>query len=200
MTGKGAMTVSSEDDQKNMVPPWLRPIADIEFYSPCEAHSSKERNFYCKVCMVALCKECKKQHDLPEHEIIKSYKVAKKASFRMEDLEPLWDTSDICPYTQNGWLVAFVYKRGDGTAPSRSQGDLEECESCRYRLKSPDAKFCSVECKVEAAMKINGSGSVENEAKRKVETISEPEGSASNVQSLRKRLRKQKNPQRAPFF
>ncbi|KAL3741394.1 hypothetical protein ACJRO7_016949 [Eucalyptus globulus] len=199
MTGNGATMVWSGDDQKNIVPPWLRLIASIKLYDSCMTHSSKECNFYCRVCMVALCKECKKQHDLSEHEIIKAYKVSKVASFRIEDLEPLWDASDIYPYSQNGWLVAFIYKRGDGAARSRGQSNLAECESCPYRLKSPTAKYCSVECKVEAMMKMNGRGSTKNEAaKRKVGTISE--GSSGNVQSFRKRSRKQKIPQRAPFY
>ncbi|XP_030512447.2 uncharacterized protein LOC115726626 [Rhodamnia argentea] len=198
MTAMDMTMVLSGDDQKNVVPPWLRPIASIKLYDLCKNHSSRECNFYCRVCMVALCKECKKQHDLSEHEIIKAYKVAKVASFRMEDLEPFWDIFDICPYNQNGWLVAVIYKKGDGITRSRDQTDAAECESCHYRLKSSGSKYCSVECKVEAVMKINESGNMKNEAKRTVETI--PEGSASNVQSFRKRPRKQTSPQRAPFY
>ncbi|KAL3741395.1 hypothetical protein ACJRO7_016950 [Eucalyptus globulus] len=197
MTQKGATMVSSGDDQKNGVPPWLRPIASIKFYDLCKTHSSKMCDFYCRVCMVALCIECKKQHDLSEHEIIKAYKAAEVASFRKVDLAPLWDTSDIDLYKRNVWLVAFIHKRGDGITHSRGPDDIGVCKTCQYWLKSLGAKYCSMECKVEAVMKMNGSGSMKNEAKREVETTSE--GSASNVQSFRKRPRKQKNPQRAPL-
>ncbi|XP_048141096.1 uncharacterized protein LOC125316540 [Rhodamnia argentea] len=198
MTGNGTMMVSSRDDQGKAVPPWLRPIASAKLYSSCETHLSEDRNFYCRVCMVALCKECKKQHDLSKHEMIKAYKVGKDVSFRMEDLQSLWDISDICPYISNKWLVAYIYKRGARIASSGRQSSVAECESCQYRLKSPDAKYCSLECKVDAVMKMNESGSMKNEAKRKVETISEE--SPSNVRSFRKRSRKQKNPQRAPLY
>ncbi|KAI3439173.1 ATP-dependent Clp protease proteolytic subunit [Psidium guajava] len=192
MTGKDTTTVSSGDDQKNAVPPWLRPIMRIQLCGLCETHSSRECNFYCRVCMFALCKECKKQHDVFEHEIIKAFKVNGAASFSMADLEPLWDISDICPYKGSRLLVAVIYKRGDGIASSRRWRDPAKCESCQYRLKSLSAKYCSIECKVEAVMKMNESESMKNEAKRKVETISE--GSASNVQSFTKRPRMQKNP------
>ncbi|XP_030512436.2 uncharacterized protein At3g50808-like [Rhodamnia argentea] len=198
MTGKDTRMVLSGDDQKNVVPPWLRPIASIKLYDFCESHSSKEYSFYCRVCMVALCKECKKQHDLSGHDIIKVYKIARVASFRKKDLEPLWDISDIRLYNQKGWPVAVIYKEGDGISRSSDQSNAAECESCRYQLKSPRAKYCSVECKVEAVMKVDESESMKNEAKRKVEAISE--GSGSNVKSFRRRSRKQKNPRRAPLF
>ncbi|XP_048141097.1 uncharacterized protein LOC125316542 [Rhodamnia argentea] len=198
MTGKDIMMVSSGDDQKNVVPPWLRPIASIKLYDFCETHSSKECNFYCRVCMVAMCKECKTQHDLSKHEVMKAYKFDRAASFRMKDLEPLWDIYDICSYNKNGWLVVVIHKRGDGIAHSHGQSDAGECECCQYRLKSPSTKYCSVECKVEALMKMKESESMKNEAKRKAETISE--GSSSSVHSFRKRARKQKNPQRAPLY
>ncbi|XP_056175504.1 protein RGF1 INDUCIBLE TRANSCRIPTION FACTOR 1-like [Syzygium oleosum] len=200
MTGNDAMMVSPGDDREKVVPLWLRPIASAGVYSSCETHRSEERNFYCRVCMVALCKECKKQHDLSDHEMIKAYKVGRDVSFRMDDLKYLWDISDICQYTSNKKLVAFIRKRGDGSARSSSESGTTECESCQYRLKSPGAKYCSVECKVEAVMKMNGSGSMNNEAKKKVEAISEGSASASNVQSFRKRPRKQKHPRRAPLY
>ncbi|KAI3439172.1 ATP-dependent Clp protease proteolytic subunit [Psidium guajava] len=173
MTGNGTMMASSGDDQEKVVPLWLRPIASAKLYSSCKTHRSKDRNFYCRICMVALCEECKKQHDLSKHEMIKAYKVGKDVSFRMEDLQSLWDISDICPYTSNKWLVAYIYKRGSGIASSGGRSSVAECESCQYRLKSPDAKYCSVECKVEAVMKMNESGSMKSEAKREVEAISE---------------------------
>ncbi|XP_030512448.2 uncharacterized protein LOC115726627 [Rhodamnia argentea] len=159
----------------------------IQLYGLCETHSSEECNFYCRVCMFALCKECKKQHDIFEHEIIRAYKVNEVASFRLADLESLRDASDICPYKGNGRLVEVIYKRGDGIACCHGQGNVVECESCQYRLKSPSAKYCSIQCKVEAVMKMNESESVTNEAKRKVETISEE--SASDVKSFTKRPR-----------
>lgn len=64
------MTVSSGDDQEKVVPRWLRPIAGAKFYSSCETHRFKERNYYCRVCMVAFCKDCKKEHDRSKHEIL----------------------------------------------------------------------------------------------------------------------------------
>ncbi|KAI3439175.1 ATP-dependent Clp protease proteolytic subunit [Psidium guajava] len=198
MTGKDTTMVSSGDGQKNVVPPWLRAIAGIKLYDLCEIHSSKECNFYCRVCMVAMCKECMTQHDLSGHEVIKAYKFDRVASFRVKDLEPSWDIYDICSYNKNGWFVAVIHKRGDGIGRSHDQSDAGDCESCQYRLKSPSTKYCSVECKVEALMKMTESESMKKEAKRKVETISG--GSSSNVQSFRKQPRKQKNPQRAPFY
>ncbi|KAL3741400.1 hypothetical protein ACJRO7_016955 [Eucalyptus globulus] len=166
MMGNDAVTVSSGDDQEKAVPMWLRPIASVKFHGPCDIHLSEKLDFYCRVCMIAVCKGCKKQHDLFEHEMIRVYKVGKDALFKMKDLKSLWNISDIRPHTIN---------------------DVVKCESCQFRLRSLGAKFCSVECKVEAVMKMNGSGSMKNEAKRKVETISE--GSASNVQPFWKRPR-----------
>ncbi|KAL3741397.1 hypothetical protein ACJRO7_016952 [Eucalyptus globulus] len=206
MMGNDATVVWSRDYQKNVVPPWLRPIASTKFYSPCKTHLSEERSFYCSICVIALCEECKKQHDLCKHDMIKVPTLISNhlltfrqdASFRMEDLRSLWDTSGICKYTSNRCLVAFVPKRGDGIARSHGQRSVAMCESCQYQLKSLGAKYCSVECKVEAVMKMNGSGSTKNEAKMKVETVSE--GSSGNVESFRKGPRKQKSPQRAPFF
>ncbi|XP_030536764.1 uncharacterized protein LOC115745381 [Rhodamnia argentea] len=187
--------VSSEDDQEKAVPRWLRPIAGAKFYCSCETHRSKERNYYCRVCMVSFCKDCKEQHDRSKHEILKVYKTSHAASFRVEDLKPLWDISGICMYTSNGWLVALIYKRGIGISGSRGKKGIAECESCLYGLKSPSAKYCSVECKVEAALKMNGSGSITEKAKRKLETMLEE--IAHDVHSFRKRARKQKKPQRA---
>ncbi|XP_039167473.1 uncharacterized protein LOC120292953 [Eucalyptus grandis] len=185
--GNDAVTVSSGDDQEKAVPMWLRPIASVKFHGPCDIHLSEKLDFYCRVCMIAVCKGCKKQHDLFEHEMIRVYKVAKDAFFKMKDLKSLWDISDIRPHTINENAVAFVHKRGDGIPRPYDLNSDVKCETCHFRLRSSGAKFCSVECKVEAVMKMNGSESMKNEAKRKVETISE--GSASNVQSFRKRPR-----------
>ncbi|XP_048140240.1 uncharacterized protein LOC125316277 [Rhodamnia argentea] len=196
MTLTDAMMVSSGEDQEKVVPRWLRPLVDAKFYSWCETHRSKERNYYCRVCMLALCKDCKEQHDGSKHEIITAYKASHMASFRMEDLKQLWDISDICPYTFNGWLVAFIYRKGTGISRSHCKSGVAECESCRYGLKLASAKYCSVECKVEAALKKNGSGSMDLKAKRKLETIVEEV--AEDVHSFRKRERKQQKPQRVP--
>ncbi|KAL3719480.1 hypothetical protein ACJRO7_004444 [Eucalyptus globulus] len=197
MTVTDTMMILSGDDQEKVIPRWLRPIAGAKFFSSCETHHSKERNYYCRVCTLAFCKDCKQQHDCSKHEILTAYKASHAASFRMEDLKSLWDISGICPYSFNGWLVAFVYKKGTGISRSRCKNGAAECESCRYVLKSPSAKYCSVECKVEAALKMNGSGNMDEKAKRNLETTLEE--NARDVHSFRKRARKQEEPQRAPF-
>ncbi|KAF7850844.1 hypothetical protein BT93_L4962 [Corymbia citriodora subsp. variegata] len=197
LTASEAMVGLGRGDQEKVVPRWLRLILSAKFYSSCETHHSKERNYFCRVCMLALCKDCKRQHDHSKHEILTAYKASHAASFRMEDLKPLWDISGICPYTFNGWLVAFIYKKGTGLSRPRCKSGVAECESCRYALKSPSAKYCSLECKVEAALKMNGSGNTNEKAKRKLETtLAEI---AHSVHSVRKRARKQEKPQRAPF-
>ncbi|XP_030536765.1 uncharacterized protein LOC115745382 [Rhodamnia argentea] len=151
------LMVSSEDDQEKFVPQWLRPITVAKFYSSCETHRSKERNYYCRVCMLSFCKVCKEQHDRSKHEIPTVYKTSCMASFRIKDLKPLWDISSIHLYTFNGCLVAVIYKKGIGISRSCYKNRVAECESCRYGLKLPSAKYYSVECKVEAPLRMDES-------------------------------------------
>ncbi|XP_056175799.1 uncharacterized protein LOC130140449 [Syzygium oleosum] len=133
MRGSDAVMVSSGDDQEMVLPLWLRSIASAKLYCSCETHPSELRTFYCRVCGVAVCNECKERHNLCNHEMIKAYKASKGPSFRRDDLEPLWDISDIYPYSQNGCLVAYIPKRGAGMACSRSQSGFAECK----KKKSP---------------------------------------------------------------
>ncbi|KAL3719576.1 hypothetical protein ACJRO7_004572 [Eucalyptus globulus] len=166
------MMILSGDDQEKVIPRWLRPIAG--------------RNYYCRVCMLAFCKDCKQQHDCSKHEILTNGGLEIAVGY-------FW----YLPGHFQRVLVAFIYKKGTGISRSRCKSGAAECESCRCVLKSPSAKYCSMECKVEAGLKMNGSGNMDETAKRNLETTLEE--NARDVYSFRKRARKQEELQRAPF-
>ncbi|KAI4325501.1 hypothetical protein MLD38_030892 [Melastoma candidum] len=177
-------------------PTWLRRLKLGRFYRYCESHHSEVCNFYCLRCMgLAICPKCKNQHDQCGRKmILTAYKASGEATLRTEDVESIWDISDICLYIINRKHILFIQRKGRDGRRGLSHGE-GRCRNCSYRIRSP-SKYCSIECKVDM---IQRSPATETEERKSAEETGAGVGESGAEKSYRKRPRKG-IPRRAPFF
>ncbi|TKW40760.1 hypothetical protein SEVIR_1G266800v4 [Setaria viridis] len=188
-------------------PQWLRGLLSEEFFDACAAHPGErknDKNHFCVDCAAALCRHCL-PHE-PAHDVLQIWKYASCFVVRVDDLK-LFDCAGIQLHTVSDHEVVFLNER---TARKRSVSAENPCAACARPMPSGH-DYCSLFCKVKhlgesehglrRALRVS-----RREAAATPETQSGKRRPASSSDagpscggSLRKRGRKQPEPERAPF-
>ncbi|CAL5020475.1 unnamed protein product [Urochloa decumbens] len=194
-------------------PQWLRGLLSEEFFDACAAHPGdrkNDKNHFCVDCAAALCRHCLPHQ--PAHDVLQIWKYASCFVVRVDDLR-LFDCAGIQSHTVSDHEVVFLNER---TARKRSASAENPCAACARPLPSGH-DFCSLFCKVKhlgesdhglrRALRVSRRQQQEEEAaapetqsgRRRTSSSSPPDAGPSCGGSLRKRSRKQPEPERAPF-
>ncbi|KAG2660347.1 protein RGF1 INDUCIBLE TRANSCRIPTION FACTOR 1-like [Panicum virgatum] len=188
-------------------PQWLRGLLSEEFFDACAAHPGErknDKNLFCVDCATALCRHCL-PHE-PAHDVLQIWKYASCFVVRVDDLR-LFDCAGIQSHAVSDHEVVFLNER---TARKRSASAENPCAACARPLASGH-DYCSLFCKVKHL------GESEHGLRRALRVRRQEEAAAPEPQggkrrsspasdagpscggSLRKRSRKQPEPERAPF-
>ncbi|KAG2652848.1 protein RGF1 INDUCIBLE TRANSCRIPTION FACTOR 1-like [Panicum virgatum] len=186
---------------------WLRGLLSEEFFDACAAHPGErknDKNLFCVDCAAALCRRCL-PHE-PAHDVLQIWKYASCFVVRVDDLR-LFDCAGIQSHAVSDHEVVFLNER---TARKRSASAENPCAACARPLTSGH-DYCSLFCKVKHLGESEHRLRRALRVRRQVEAAApEPHGGklmpspASDAApscggSLRKRSRKQPEPERAPF-
>ncbi|OEL17737.1 hypothetical protein BAE44_0021244 [Dichanthelium oligosanthes] len=207
-------------------PQWLRGLLSEEFFDACAAHPGErknDKNHFCIDCAAALCRHCL-PHD-PAHGVLQIWKYASCFVLRVDDLR-LFDCAGIQSHTVSDHEVVFLNER---TARKRSASAENPCAACARPLPSGHdycSLFCKCRTVTHVRVlfdtrrvaQVKHLGESEHGLRRalrvrrqeeaaatpepqsgKRRASSSPDAGPSCGGSLRKRSRKQPQPERAPF-
>ncbi|KAK1403487.1 PLATZ transcription factor family protein [Heracleum sosnowskyi] len=129
---------------------WLQSLCTDKFFKGCSIHEmakKNEKNICCLDCCTSICPHCVHSHRF--HRLLQVRRYVYHDVVRLEDLEKLFDCSNVQAYTINAAKVVFIRKRPQNR---HFKGSGNYCTSCDRSLQEP-FYHCSLGCKVEFVLK-----------------------------------------------
>ncbi|WOG96570.1 hypothetical protein DCAR_0415906 [Daucus carota subsp. sativus] len=129
---------------------WLQSLCTDKFFRACSIHvmaKKNEKNICCLDCCTSICPHCVHSHRF--HRLLQVRRYVYHDVVRLEDLEKLFDCSNVQAYTINAAKVVFIRKRPQNR---QFKGSGNYCTSCDRSLQEP-FYHCSLGCKVEFVLK-----------------------------------------------
>ncbi|CAA2973658.1 uncharacterized protein LOC111403128 [Olea europaea subsp. europaea] len=137
-----------------LVPPWLEPLLNTDFFTVCPTHGAAARsecNMYCLDCNVdAFCFYCRSTKH-KDHRVIQIRRSSYHDVVRVSEIEKVLDISGVQTYVINSARVLFLNERPQ---PKTGKGISHICEICSRSLLDT-FRFCSLGCKL-VGIKRNG--------------------------------------------
>mmetsp|Transcript_6779 Transcript_6779/g.18997 ORF Transcript_6779/g.18997 Transcript_6779/m.18997 type:complete len:287 (-) Transcript_6779:1916-2776(-) len=139
---------------------WVKDLERAVFFRSCAQHAHLKRHestFYCITCGGGkpLCHQCLQDHE--GHAVLQLRRYVYEDVVNTSDMSQLMNINEIQTYTINQAPVVFLRER-----PQQQQrnNNRNGCKMCRRPLKD-GYSFCSVGCKVSAAINWNAPSLIE---------------------------------------
>lgn len=161
-----------------LVPPWLEPLLNTDFFSICRTHGDAARsecNMYCLDCNDnAFCFYCRSSKH-KDHQVIQIRRSSYHDVVRISEIQKVLDISGVQTYVINSARVLFLNERPQPKSSGKASSHV--CEICGRSLLDT-FRFCSLGCKL-VGIKRNGDASFILDAKNEVLTLQRGEGISS---------------------
>ncbi|MCO5577275.1 hypothetical protein L7F22_031102 [Adiantum nelumboides] len=134
---------------------WVEALLGETYFGACTTHAAvrkNERNVFCALCRIATCQHCLPSHH--NHPLLQIRRYVYHDVIRLHDIEKLVNCEHVQSYIVNSAKVVFLNQRPQ-SRPAKGVGNA--CETCD-RILQDGWSFCSLACKVDAALKKGAMG------------------------------------------
>ncbi|XP_057854373.1 protein RGF1 INDUCIBLE TRANSCRIPTION FACTOR 1 [Cryptomeria japonica] len=130
-------------------PAWLEALLTDRFFVACPRHleiKKNENNIFCVDCSKSICQHCLPNHQ--SHRLLQVRRYVYHDVIRLLDIQKLLDCSQVQTYIINSAKVVFLNQRPQSRP---AKGLANSCQTCDRSL-AESYRYCSVSCKVDAAL------------------------------------------------